>query len=130
MQTLKRRECSGFVKWPHEFGNRLLSGSATYQTKCDMFVGPCSCGHTHRETDSDVYELLDDFEVEIETLVLVPRRGEVRIPKYWEDINLTGRCRCSHLMGACNCGETHTGKEAVIKTIMRRHYTRIEHEES
>ncbi len=129
MKILKRRKCSGFVDWPEEFGVRILSGRATYQTKCDMFIGPCSCGYTHRETDCITDELLESFGMELEIMVLRPRNGEVRIPKYWEDIDCSRR-RCSHLMGACNCGKTHTGTEAFTEILLERHFTRIEHEDT
>ena len=125
LTILKRRKCSGFVQWPPQCGRRILNGNATFQTPCDMLVGPCSCGHTHRETSSYVLEVLEDYGMELEIMELYPKGGGVRIPKYWEAIHNQYNKRCSHLVGKCMCGETHTGKEQRIKRILKQHFTVI-----
>ncbi len=107
MPMLKRRKHSGFVDWPKLVGHRMLSGSSTFQTKCDLLVGPCSCGNTHRETDECTERILEDYELDIEPMVLIPKSGVLQIPKYWSSIHGTSGRKCTTLLGPCNCGDNH-----------------------
>ncbi len=124
MQVLKRRKYSGFVEWPRGIAPRMLSGTATFQTKCDLLVGPCSCGIIHREIDSDTKEILNDYQLEIEPLVLGVKNGEVRIPKYWGPIHCTGSRRCTHLIGKCSCGDIHKVNTSLME-ILKRYRAKI-----
>ncbi len=124
MRVLKRRKYSGFVEWPKEVSPRILSGNATFQTKCDLLVGPCSCGTTHRENDECTLEILGGFQLEIEPLVLVPKNGEIRIPKYWKPFHGNGLRRCTHLMGECSCGANHKVNKRLIE-LLEKYNTKI-----
>ena len=122
---LKRRKPSGFVLWPKNWAHRLLSGRARYQTKCDMLVGPCSCGYTHRENECDTVEMLERYNCEIEIQVLTPKDGEVKIPKYWSAIIAYNRRRCTHLVGVCMCGQTHKATDSRIIELLKEYRTMI-----
>ncbi len=122
--TLKRRKPSGFVLWPKSWQPRILGGRARFQTKCDMLVGPCSCGYTHREDDCGTLDILGSYDHRIEILMLVPKDGEVKIPKYWDAVNYNRR-RCTHLMGVCGCGQKHKSTDPQIRELLSLHRTEI-----
>ncbi len=114
---LKRRKCSGFVDWPKAVSSRILSGSATFQTKCDLLVGPCSCGETHRESDECTSQILEAYDIEIEPMVLIPKEGVLTIPKYWSNVyDYNGR-KCTTLLGPCNCGSNHVVDDRLSRLL-------------
>ncbi len=122
---LKRRKPSGFVLWPKSWSPRILNGRARFQTKCDMLIGPCSCGFIHRENDCDTQEVLERLDCEIELQVLRHQDGDVKIPKYWNMVVYPGRQRCTHLVGECMCGENHKVTDSDIVRLLREHRTSI-----
>ena len=121
---LVRRPGSGFVQYPKQCPLRWGdSGTSTFRTHCDMLVGPCACGAMHQEHDNWVRQLLDCFNLKIETLFLTPRKGVVRIPKYWTKHRYhTG---CDTLVGPCACGKTHTADEGWVKDLLNLHVAKI-----
>jgi hypothetical protein len=125
MQTLKRRPYSGFVPYPKNWERRVISGRATFQTKCDMLIGPCACGYTHRETDCWVDEALEQYDAEIEPLILRIQNGEILLPKYWEQVGNNGKM-CSHLVGPCACGTIHLPSDKRTRDLLRAYMAVIE----
>lgn len=121
--VLMRRPGSGFVRYPKQCSQRLGGCESTFRTHCDMLVGPCACGEMHRESDGWVRQLLRHYNLKIETLILVPRKGAVRIPKYWgkNDYHRT----CTALVGPCACGKTHTIDEAWVIELLDLHCAKI-----
>jgi hypothetical protein len=124
MNTLKRRANSGFVQYPKTFEKRIIDGTARYRTKCDMLVGPCSCGGVHQEHDDWVRRLLTVNDSEIEQLTLAPEDdGTVHIPRYW--LRPRGHERCTVFSGSCACGRTHTANENWIQVLLANHGAKI-----
>ncbi len=121
MERLVRRKDSGLVPFPKHWPNRILGGRATYQTKCDMLVGPCSCLMTHLEYHEDTIYLLREYEAKIEPLVLRRKSdGSILVPKYWlQSDHMPGHH--SHLVGDCTCGKTHTGTESWVRNLLDKH---------
>jgi len=124
MRTLKRRKDSGFVHYPKDFERRIIEGTARYRTKCDMLIGPCSCGGVHQEGDGWVQTMLADYDCTIEPLVLTPKNDRVRIPRYW--LKSMENANCNMLIGPCSCGECHTFKEQWVKDMLSMHGTIIQ----
>jgi hypothetical protein len=122
-RILHRRPASGFVKYPNDFGKRIIDGTARFRTRCDMLVGPCACGHTHQEGDSFVKELLCDYDAEIETINLVAIDGKVFMPRYWKKPEFH-EC-CNTLVGDCSCGKTHKVNERWIVELLKAHGAKI-----
>jgi len=121
MEQLVRRKDSGLVPFPKHWPKRILGGRATFQTKCDMLVGPCSCLMTHMEYHEDTLYLLREYSAEIEPLVLRHKSdGSILVPKYWVQSDFM-QGHHSHLVGACTCGKTHTGTEACVRTLLDKH---------
>jgi hypothetical protein len=117
---LKRRASSGFVKYPKAFPKRIIDGSARYRTKCDMLVGPCSCGGVHQENDGWVQRLLRTHSATIDQLALAPEEnGRIAMPKYWTKIRNHGNC--DTLIGRCACGEVHTIEEEWVHQLLAAH---------
>lgn len=126
MDTLLRRKDSGLVPFPKHWPKRILSGSATYQTKCDMLVGPCSCLSVHFEYHEDTRHLLRHYNTRIEQLVLIPKRdGSILIPKYWLSSNYMPYGVHTHLLGKCRCGEIHTGTERWVQDLLKYHVAKF-----
>jgi hypothetical protein len=124
MMNLKRRQASGFVKYPKTFPKRIVDGSARYRTKCDVLVGPCACGGTHQETDDWVRELLRAHDAVIDTLALAPdEAGRIAIPKYWSCIR--HHEICDTLVGQCCCGLIHNAKELWVHLALRVHGAKV-----
>lgn len=122
MTVLKRRPDSGFVNFPKEFDKRILDGSARFRTKCDMLIGPCSCGSVHRERDEFTRSVLSHYRMTIEPLVLTVVDGTLPIPRYWD----TGRHDdCDVLVGDCSCGQKHTGHETWVLELLAAHCAEI-----
>lgn len=117
---LVRRPGSGFVRYPKQCPLRMGGEGSTFRTHCDMLVGPCACGETHEEHDGWVRSLLGQFNLKIETLFLTPRKGVVRIPKYWK--NCGG---CDTLVGPCACGRTHKADEEWVRDLLNLHFAKI-----
>lgn len=117
---LKRRQSSGFVKYPKAFPKRVIDGSARYRTKCDMLVGPCSCGGVHQENDGWVLRLLRSHDATIDQLALAPEDdGRILMPKYWKKPSM--RLECDTLIGRCACGRTHTVEEEWVHKLLAAH---------
>jgi hypothetical protein len=122
MERLVRRKDSGLVPFPKHWPHRILGGRATYQTKCDLLVGPCSCLMTHLEYQEDTKYLLREFDAEIEPLVLRPKsNGSILVPLYWEASEHMPGTAHTHLVGACSCGRTHTGNEPWVRLLLDKH---------
>ncbi len=124
MRILKRRPQSGFVKYPKDFEKRIIDGTARFRTRCDMLVGPCSCGGVHQEDDGFVRELLDDNDAVIELIELtVSKDGKVYIPRYW--IKPRGHESCNVISGSCNCGKVHTANEQWAVELVVKHKAQV-----
>jgi hypothetical protein len=122
-RILHRRPNSGFVKYPNDFGKRIIDGTARFRTRCDMLVGPCACGLTHQENDDFVKDLLCDYDAIIETINLVAVDGRVLIPRYWHKPGL--HRYCDTLVGSCACGSTHKATEAWVIELLATHGAKI-----
>jgi hypothetical protein len=121
---LKRRQSSGFVKYPKAFPKRIVDGTARYRTKCDMLVGPCSCGANHQEHDGWVRRLLQQHEAVIDQLALAPEDdGRTLIPKYWT--RPRGHESCDTLLGGCACGKRHTVEEEWVHLAVAAHCSHL-----
>jgi hypothetical protein len=117
---LKRRQSSGFVKFPKAFPKRVIDGSARYRTKCDVLVGPCACGGVHQENDGWVRRLLQQHDATIDQLALAPEDdGRTLIPKYWT--RPRGHEGCDTLLGGCACGRTHIVEEEWVHKLVVSH---------
>jgi len=123
-RILHRRPASGFVKYPDDFGKRIIDGTARFRTRCDMLIGPCACGHTHQESDSFVKELLDNYAAEIEAINLVAVDGRVSMPRYWKKSDEYHR-NCDTLVGDCSCGRTHKVNERWVVDLLASHCAKI-----
>lgn len=124
MTILQRRSKSGFIPYPKAAEKRVIDGSARFRTKCDMLVGPCACGGVHQENDRWVYALLDDYDLNLETLNLQPdKNGMIFIPRYW--IKTPCREDCSSLHGTCSCGKYHYANERWVRDMLEAHNTYI-----
>jgi hypothetical protein len=126
--VLTRRPKSGFVNYPSFFQKRMVDGRARFMTKCDMLIGPCSCGYTHDEDDGWVREFLGMYNCRIETLILwgteLGSRGMVvEIPGYWKQASSyrERRNNCDVLVGKCVCGETHSPHEGWVLRLLQIH---------
>jgi hypothetical protein len=130
--VLTRRPKSGFVNYPPFFQKRMVEGRARFMTKCDMLIGPCSCGYTHDEAEGWVREFLDMYNCRVETLILwgaeLGSRGMVvEIPGYWKQAASyrDGRSTCDVLVGKCVCGETHGPHNGWVLRLLRMHQSVI-----
>jgi len=124
IMILHRRSASGFVQYPKEFGNRLIDGTARFRTKCDMLVGPCSCGAVHQENDAFVQQMLEAYNASIEQInLIVSDDGKVYIPRYWA--KSFRHELCNVLSGICNCGVTHTANENWVIKLLELHSAKI-----
>jgi hypothetical protein len=125
MKTLKRRQHSGFVKYPNDFEKRIVDGTARFRTRCDMLVGPCACGGVHQEHDSWVRGLLEEYAVDIEPFELKPdENGFVKIPRYW--IKPNSHLDCTMLIGPCRCGRVHSMGEDWVILLVQAHKAKLE----
>jgi len=124
MKKLTRNH-AGFVLYPPDLPPRTLDGSARFRTKCDMLVGPCSCGDIHQEWDIQTKRLLriNNTKIEVMTLI-VSEDNKVHIPRYWLHIN-SDHYICDVLSGACECGQTHTANELWVKETLDDHCAEI-----
>lgn len=122
-RILHRRPASGFVRYPDDFGKRIIDGTARFRTRCDMLIGPCACGHTHQENDNFVKELLRDYEAEIEVINLVVTDDRVPMPRYWKKPEY--HRYCDVLVGSCACGETHKVNERWVVDLLKDHGAKI-----
>ena len=123
MKTLKRRASSGFVKYPSDFSKRTVDGCARFRTRCDMLVGPCSCGNVHQETDDWVQELLERNDAEIDHLEIRSKDGVVYMPRYWDKPE--GHATCNVLSGPCACGGVHTANERWVYDLIQQHGAKL-----
>ncbi len=123
MKTLSRRPATGFVQYPKDFERHIIDGTARFRTKCDMLVGPCSCGYVHQESDPWVLDTLDRYDCDIEPLILVTDNGYIPIPRYWQ--KPVAHEGCNVLSGQCRCGEIHTVNEGWVKILLRDHISRV-----
>lgn len=124
MKTLTRNH-AGFVQYPSDLPPRTLDGSARFRTKCDMLVGPCSCGDIHQEWDIHTKRLCRTEGTKIETMTLIASEdGSVHIPRYWLHIN-NDHYNCDVFSGECACGQTHTANELWIKETLDDHFAKI-----
>lgn len=122
-KILQRRPHSGFVKYPSDFDKRIIDGLARFRTRCDMLVGPCSCGHVHQENDRFVKEMLSCYEAEIEPLILTAVNDRVPMPRYWK--KPYEHRQCNMLIGDCECGKTHKINERWIVDLLAVHNTQV-----
>jgi hypothetical protein len=124
MKTLKRRASSGFVSYPKDFEKRVVDGTARFRTRCDMLVGPCSCGGVHQESDGWVEEVLEQYDATIEQLTLAPEDdGRVLIPRYWQKPR--DHAHCNVLVGHCACSRTHRASETWVRTFVSQHCAKL-----
>jgi hypothetical protein len=123
MKTLTRNH-AGFVHYPSDFPIRVLDGTARFRTKCDMLVGPCSCGDVHQEWDIHTIHALRTQEAVLETLTLVPVDGVVKIPRFWLHVD-SRHYHCDVFSGECRCGKTHTANEHWVKETLQDHNAKI-----
>jgi len=57
-----------FVKYPKSWPYRMVrTRRARHDTKCDLLVGICACGAQHFGDEEWIQEMLDDFNMVIET---------------------------------------------------------------
>jgi hypothetical protein len=123
-KSLARRKNSGFVNFPKSFDKRIIDGTARFRTKCDMLVGPCSCGGVHQENDGFVKELLQENNAQIDPINLtVADDGKVYMPRYWYKPRRHELCNV--LSGHCACGEKHTANEAWVLWLLEQHGAKI-----
>ncbi|GMU26199.1 MAG: hypothetical protein AMXMBFR16_11040 [Candidatus Uhrbacteria bacterium] len=123
-KTLNRRPATGFVNYPKDWSKRVVEGTARFRTKCDMLIGPCSCGHVHQEHDGWVREYLENYGCDIQTLGIAPEDdGTYRIPRYWQ--RPRGHEDCNVLVGPCRCGRTHNAREVWVRQSLSDHYSTL-----
>lgn len=124
MKKLTRNH-AGFVLYPSTLPAHTVDGSSRFRTKCDMLVGPCSCGDIHQEWDIHVRRILRTTEyTKIEIMTLITTDGKVCIPRYWLHIN-SNHFFCDVFSGACACGQIHTANELWVKETLEDHCAEI-----